>query len=75
MPKEIREDGESNKAENKLAQYIRRNKGKLHSETLIDGVLHSQLREQELREQELLDPEFTARCNRRCLLIAIVTTV
>ena len=34
VPKEIREDGESNKEENKLAQYIRRNKGKLHSETL-----------------------------------------
>ena len=31
VPKEIREDGESNKEENKLAQYIRRNKGKLHS--------------------------------------------
>ena len=34
VPKEIREDGESNKAENKLAQHIRRNKRKLHSETL-----------------------------------------
>ena len=51
VPKEIREDGESNKEENKLAQ------------TLIDGVPHS------------LHFQFTARCNRRCLLIAIVTPV
>ena len=34
VPKEIREDDESNKEENKLAQYIRKKKGKLHSETL-----------------------------------------
>ena len=34
VPKEIREDGESNKEENKLAQYIRKHKGKLHKETL-----------------------------------------
>ena len=34
MPKEIREDGESNKEEDKLAQYIRKHKGKLHKETL-----------------------------------------
>ena len=34
VPKEMRGDGESNNEENKLAQYIRRNKGKLHSETL-----------------------------------------
>ena len=34
IPKEIREDGESNKEENKLAQYIRKHKGKLHKETL-----------------------------------------
>ena len=34
VPKEIRRDGESNNKENKLAQYIRRNKRKLHSETL-----------------------------------------
>ena len=30
----MRRGGESNKEENKLAQYIRKNKGKLHSETL-----------------------------------------
>ena len=34
VPKEIREDDESNKEENKLAQYIRKHKGKLHKETL-----------------------------------------
>ena len=34
VPKEIREDGESNKEENKLAQYIRKHKGKLDKETL-----------------------------------------
>ena len=33
------------------------------SQTLIDGVPHS------------LHFQFTARCNRRCLLIAIVTPV
>ena len=31
VPKEIREDGESNKEENKLAQYIRKHERKLHS--------------------------------------------
>ena len=34
VPKEIREDGESNKEENKLAQYIRKHKTELHKETL-----------------------------------------
>ena len=34
VPKEVREDGESNKEELKLAQYIRKRKAKLHSETL-----------------------------------------
>ena len=34
VPKEVREDGESNKEELKLAQYIRKRKGKLHKETL-----------------------------------------
>ena len=44
VPKEIRRDGESNKKENKVAQYIRRNKGKLHSETrylLLNNILAS----------------------------------